>query len=153
MLPFQNERSPSRWNFLLRSSVKANFFLHQSVPGGGGQRGRVWAPLERLEKTPHSNPWPGSMAGSPVSVGSGVSLPRSGLPRSGAGRTAEDASRPRFRLWRTILHFRPHSLLAHVSVSAEQGSHSHCAACCAHTQPKLLAKARLVGAPLRPFCF
>lgn len=92
--------------------------------------------------------WAGSLAGTPAPVGGGASL-----ACSGAGRTAEDASRPRFRLWRTILHFRPHSLLALMSVSAEQESHSPCAACCVHTQWKLFAKAKPVGAPLRPFSF
>lgn len=49
----------------------------------------------------------------------------------------------RLILRRMILHFGPLSLLSHLSVSAEQESDtSHCAACFADTELKLLAKAK-----------
>lgn len=56
-------------------------------------------------------------------------------------------------LWRTMLHFRPHGLLSHVSARSAGVTFPLCCLLCATRPTEASAKAEPAGAPLRRLCF
>lgn len=140
---------PLRTNLSLHSSVKADLLFNQLVLKP------VLAPWEAQEKI--AKCWNLFTLGKLRQVllrtksPSQKPCPTWALIITGALMRTPHCSR--FKLWRTILHFWPHGLLAHLSVSVEDSDTSTVLLALQTLSWSFLLQQKPVGVPYRLFCF